>query len=92
MNKSELVARVAEKSNLTKKTAGAAVEAVFDSIAEALAAGDKVTLVGFGTFEVRNRASRRGVNPATREAIQIPAGKVPAFKAGKSLKQMVAGR
>jgi len=92
VNKSELVARVAEKTNLTKKAAGEAVEAVFESISEALAGGEKVTLVGFGTFEVRNRAPRRGVNPATRQAIQIPASKVPAFKAGKSLKQSVAGR
>lgn len=92
MNKSELVARVAEKTNLTKKAAGEAVEAVFESISDALAAGDKVTLVGFGTFEVRNRAARRGVNPATRQAIEIPASKMPAFKAGKSLKQRVAGR
>ncbi|MBO8141133.1 MAG: HU family DNA-binding protein [Firmicutes bacterium] len=92
MNKSELIARVAEKSNLTKRTAGQAVEAVLESISEALSNGEKVTLVGFGTFEVRNRASRRGVNPATGQSIQIPAGKVPAFKAGKSLKQQVAGR
>lgn len=92
MNKSELVARVAEKTNLTKKAAGEAVEAVFESISDALAAGHKVTLVGFGTFEVRNRAARRGVNPATRQAIEIPASKMPAFKAGKSLKQRVAGR
>lgn len=92
MNKTELIARVAEKTDLTKKAAGDAVEAVLDSITEALAAGNKVTLVGFGTFEVRDRAARRGVNPATGAAIDIPASRVPAFKAGKSLKETVAGR
>ncbi|MFO7265523.1 MAG: HU family DNA-binding protein [Limnochordales bacterium] len=92
MNKTELIARVAEKTNLTKKAAGDAVEAVLEAITEALAGGDKVTLVGFGTFEVRNRAARRGVNPATGEAINIPASRVPAFKAGKQLKEMVAGK
>lgn len=92
MNKTELIARVAEKTDLTKKAAGDAVEAVLESITEALAAGNKVTLVGFGTFEVRDRAARRGVNPATGAAIDIPASRVPAFKAGKSLKETVAGR
>lgn len=92
MNKTELIARVAEKTNLTKKVAGDAVEAVLESITEALAGGDKVTLVGFGTFEVRSRAARRGVNPATGETINIPASKVPAFKAGKQLKETVAGK
>lgn len=92
MNKTELIARVAEKTNLTKKVAGDAVEAVLESITEALAGGDKVTLVGFGTFEVRSRAARRGVNPATGETIDIPASKVPAFKAGKQLKETVAGK
>jgi Bacterial nucleoid DNA-binding protein len=92
VNKTELIARVAEKTNLTKKAAGDAVEAVLEAITEALAGGDKVTLVGFGTFEVRNRAARRGVNPATGEAINIPASRVPAFKAGKQLKEMVAGK
>lgn len=92
MNKTELIARVAEKTNLTKKAAGDAVEAVLETIIEALAGGDKVTLVGFGTFEVRDRAARRGVNPATGETIEIPASRVPAFKAGKSLKETVSGR
>lgn len=92
MNKTELIARVAEKTNLTKKAAGDAVEAVLETITEALAGGDKVTLVGFGTFEVRDRAARRGVNPATGETIEIPASRVPAFKAGKSLKETVSGR
>lgn len=92
MNKTELIARVAEKTDLTKKAAGDAVEAVLETITEALAEGSKVTLVGFGTFEVRDRAARRGVNPATGEAIDIPASRVPAFKAGKALKETVAGR
>mgnify|MGYP000014698304 CR=1 FL=1 len=92
MNKSELVARVADRTGLTKKAAGAAVEHVLEAISSALAKGDKVTLVGFGTFEVRKRAPRRGVNPATGASIQIPASKVPAFKAGKSLKEAVARR
>lgn len=90
MNKSELVTAVAEKSGLTKVAAGQAVEAVIEAIQEALANGDKVSLVGFGTFEVRSRAARKGVNPATGDAIEIPAGKVPAFKPGKSLKDAVA--
>lgn len=89
MNKTELVNAVAERSGLTKKVAGDAVEAVLDSITAALANGEKVTLVGFGTFEVRERAARKGVNPATGETIEIPAGKVPAFKAGKSLREAV---
>lgn len=90
MNKTDLINAVAAKSNLTKKVAGDVVDAVFESITEALAAGDKVTLVGFGTFEVRDRAARMGVNPSTKEPIQIPATRVPAFKAGKALKESVA--
>jgi len=90
VNKTELIARVAEKTSLTKKAAGDAVEAVLDTISEALASGEKVTIVGFGTFEVRDRAARRGVNPATGEAIEIPASRVPAFKAGKALKEAVS--
>ncbi|NLN16299.1 MAG: HU family DNA-binding protein [Firmicutes bacterium] len=89
MNKSDLVAMVAEKANLTKKVASQAVEATLASIGDALANGEKVTLVGFGTFEVRHRAARKGVNPATGEPIDIPACKVPAFKAGKALKEAV---
>lgn len=89
MNKSELINAVAERAGLTKKAANDAVEAVLESITSALANGDKVTLVGFGTFEVRERAARKGVNPATGEPIDIPAGKVPAFKAGKSLREAV---
>lgn len=90
MNKSELIAQVADKTGLTKKAAGESVEAVLSAIENALAKGDKVTLVGFGTFEVRSRAARKGVNPATGAAINIPATKVPAFKAGKSLKEAVS--
>lgn len=90
MNKSELITKVAERSGLTKKAAGEAVEAVLDVISGALSTGQKVTLVGFGTFEVRKRAARRGVNPATKQQIQIPASSVPAFKAGKSLKDAVS--
>lgn len=89
MNKMELIAAVAEKSGMTKKTAGEAVDAVLATISDALAAGDKVTLIGFGTFEVRERKERKGVNPATKEEITIPAAKVPAFKPGKGLKDQI---
>jgi len=89
MNKTELVSSVAEKSGLTKKDAEKAVNALFASVEEALAKGEKVQLVGFGTFEVRERKARTGRNPQTGAEIQIPAAKVPAFKAGKSLKQAV---
>lgn len=89
MNKTDLINAVAEQSGLTKKAAGEAVEAVLASITNALANGNKVTLVGFGTFEVRERAARKGINPATGEPIEIPAGKVPAFKAGKALREAV---
>ncbi|MDK2823043.1 MAG: DNA-binding protein HU-beta [Clostridia bacterium] len=89
MNKTELISSVAEKSELTKKDAEKAVNALFASIEEALSRGEKVQLVGFGTFEVRDRKARTGRNPQTGEEIQIPAAKVPAFKAGKSLKDAV---
>jgi DNA-binding protein HU-beta len=92
LNKTELVSSVAEKSELTKKDAEKAVSAVFASIEEALAKGEKVQLVGFGTFEVRERKARTGRNPQTGEEIQIPAAKVPAFKAGKALKEAVEGK
>lgn len=91
MNKGELITKVASKTDMTKKAAAEAVEAVLDSISEALAAGERVTLVGFGTFEVRDRAARRGVNPSTGKPIDIPATRVPAFKAGRSLRDTVAG-
>lgn len=89
MNKTELVAAVATKADLSKKDAEAAVKAVLDAVTEALADGDKVALVGFGTFEVKERAARTGKNPRTGEAIEIPASKVPSFKAGAALKNAV---
>lgn len=89
MNKNELVAAVAAKTGLTKKDAEAAVAATTASISEALKAGDKVQLVGFGTFEVAARAAKEGKNPRTGEKITIPASKAPKFKAGKALKDMV---
>ncbi|MBQ3086270.1 MAG: HU family DNA-binding protein [Clostridia bacterium] len=90
MNKTELIAAVAAKEGISKKCADAAVNAVLDSITEALAKGEAVQLIGFGTFEVRERAEKQGINPATKAAITIPAAKVPAFKAGKALKEAVA--
>lgn len=92
MNKSELINSVSTKAGITKKAAGDAVEATLASIQEALTSGEKVTLVGFGTFEVRNRAERKGVNPSTKEQIIIPATKVPAFKPGKALKEAVVAK
>jgi len=89
MNKTELVAAVAEKAALSKKDAEKAVNAVVDAITGALADGDKVQLVGFGTFEVRERAARTGKNPRTGAAIKIAASKVPAFKAGQAFKNTV---
>lgn len=89
MNKSELINAVAEKTQLTKKDSEKAVSAVFDVITEQLAKDEKVVLVGFGTFEVRHRAARKGRNPSTKEEILIPATKAPAFKAGKNLKVQV---
>ena len=90
MNKVELVASVVEKTGLAKKDADKAVTAVLDSVKEAVAKGDKVQLVGFGTFEVRARAARTGLNPQTKETINIPASKAPVFKAGKAFKDAVA--
>ena len=89
MNKTDLVAAVAAKAEISKKDAEAAVAAVVSSITEALADGDKVALVGFGTFEVKERAARTGLNPRTKEKIEIPASKAPAFKAGKALKDAI---
>lgn len=89
MNKTELVNAVAEAAGLTKKDAGKAVDAVFEAITGALAKGDKVSLIGFGNFEVRERAARKGRNPQTGEEINIAASKAPAFKAGKGLKDAV---
>ncbi len=89
MNKSELVDLVSEKTEMSKKDSEKAVKAVLDSITEGLTRGDKVQLVGFGTFEVRSRKEREGRNPATGEKIKIKALKVPAFKPGKALKEKV---
>ena len=86
MNKAELIASVAEKAGLTKKDAEKAVVAIFDSIQQAMVEGDKVQVIGFGTFEVKERSARAGRNPRTNETIQIPASKNPVFKAGKALK------
>lgn len=89
MNKSELISVVAEKAGLTKKDTEKVVNAVFDGISEALARGEKVQVIGFGTFDVRSRKAREGRNPATGASIQIPAVKVPVFKAGKALKDNI---
>ena len=86
MNKNELIASVAEKAEISNKDADAAVKAVTEVITEALAQGDKISLVGFGTFSVRERAARSGINPLTKEKMEIAAAKVPAFKAGSVLK------
>lgn len=86
MNKVTLVAKIAEKSGLSKKQAEQALGAFIDSVTEALKEGDKVQLMGFGTFEVKERAARTGRNPSTGEAIEIPASKTPTFKAGKGLR------
>lgn len=89
MNKAEFVAAVAEKSGLTKKDAEAAVKAYADVVAESLAAGEKVSLVGFGTYEVSRREERQGRNPLTGETITIAASNSPKFKAGKALKDAI---
>ncbi len=89
MNKAELITKMAEESKLTKKAAEAALEAFVSTVEGALKAGDKVQLVGFGTFEVRHRAARKGRNPQTKAEIKIAASKAPAFKAGKALKDLV---
>ena len=90
MNKAELIAAVAEKTALSKKDSEKAVNATLDAITEALVAGDKVQLVGFGAFDVKERGARVGRNPRNMEEIQIPASKVPQFKAGKALKDAIA--
>ena len=89
MNKVELIAAVAEKAGLSKKDAEKAIAAVVASVEEALVKGDKVQLIGFGTFEVRERAARTGRNPRTKETIKIAASKQPVFKAGQALKNAV---
>ena len=90
MNKAELIAQVAEKSDLTKKDAEREVTAMLAAVEEALSRGDKVQLVGFGTFEIRERAARKGRNPQTGQEIDIAATRVPVFKAGKSLREVVS--
>ncbi|MEN8219549.1 MAG: HU family DNA-binding protein [Pseudomonadota bacterium] len=89
MNKTELIQDVAENAAISKATAAKAVDGVLDSIKDALADGDTVTLIGFGTFSVRERAARKGRNPRTGEPLDISAANVPVFKAGKSLKDAV---
>ncbi|MCF8566308.1 HU family DNA-binding protein [Alicyclobacillus tolerans] len=89
MNKVDLVNKVAESANLKKKDAEVAVNSVFSAIEEALAAGDKVQIIGFGTFETRERSARSGRNPQTGETISIPASVVPAFKPGNRLKDVI---
>lgn len=91
MNKTELINAVAAKAEISKKDADKALAAAINAISKALADGDKIQLVGFGTFEVRERAARTGKNPRTGEMIKIAASKVPAFKAGKALKDVVNG-
>lgn len=91
MTKTELINAIADKSGFSKKDSETALTAVIDSITDALVAGEKVSLIGFGTFEVKSRAARTGVNPRTKEQIEIAASKLPAFKAGKALKDAVAG-
>ena len=90
MNKTELINAVADKTQLSKKDAEAAITATVEAIAEALTREEKVQLVGFGSFEVKKRAERIGRNPKTKESIKIPASKVPVFKPGKALKDAVA--
>ncbi len=89
MNKGEFIDAVAAKADLSKQDAGNAVDAVLDSLSDAMQNGDQVTLIGFGTFLVRDRPARDGRNPRTGETIKIPASKMPAFKAGKALKDAV---
>jgi len=89
MNKAELVEEVRTKTGLTKKTSREAVDAIISAIADSLATEERVTLVGFGTFQVMERKARRGVNPRTGEGIHIPAKMIPKFKAGKSLREAV---
>lgn len=86
MNKSELISALSKKTGLTKKQGAEVVEAFVETVKESLKDGEKVSIVGFGTFEVRERAARSGINPQTKEKIEIPASKAPAFKAGKALK------
>lgn len=90
MNKTELVSAIAEKSGLSKKDSEKALTAMLDSVVDALKGGEKVQLIGFGSFEVKERAARSGRNPRTNETIEIPASKLPQFKAGKAFKDAIA--
>ena len=90
MNKAELIAAVAEKTGLSKKDSEKAINATFDTITLSMEAGEKVQLVGFGAFDVKERGSRMGRNPKTKEEIEIPASRVPVFKAGKALKEALS--
>ncbi len=90
MTKAELVTEVAGKSGLSKKDTEKAIAGIIETVTETLAKGESIQLVGFGTFEVRERAARKGINPRTKEPIEIDATKVPAFKAGRALKDAVA--
>jgi len=90
MNKSELISKMAEKGGISKKDAEKALNAFLESVEESLERGDKVQLIGFGTFEVRQRAERRGMNPQTGEEIMIKASKVPVFKAGKAFREKLS--
>ncbi|MCR5826458.1 MAG: HU family DNA-binding protein [Oscillospiraceae bacterium] len=89
MNKNELIAAMAEKSELSKKDAEKALAAFVEAVSDALKEGDKVQLVGFGTFEVKSRAARTGINPQTKEPVEIKASKAPTFKPGKALKDLL---
>lgn len=89
MTKADLVNIIAEKGEYSKKDAEKALSTVIDSITEALSQGEKISLVGFGTFEVRDRAAKEAINPLTKQPVHVPAKKVPAFKAGKALKEAV---
>ena len=92
MNNADFIAQIAAEADLSKKSAEAALNAFIDAVEGALKKGDKVQLVGFGSFEVRKRAARKGRNPQTKEEIKIPASKAPVFKAGKALKDLVNKR
>ena len=92
MNKTDLVASIAQKTGLTKKDSEKAIEAFIETVQENLAAGHKITLAGFGTFEVKHKAERMGVNPKTKKPMKIAATKAPAFKISKTLKAIVAGK
>ena len=92
MNKADLIAKIAEEAGLSKKSAEAALNAFVGAVEGALKKGEKVQLVGFGSFEVRKRAARKGRNPQTKEEIKIPASKAPVFRAGKALKDLVNKR